>query len=582
LCAVTIAGAVFLFGDSGPVVIVGVLGLAVLSALTLWLLRQNDAQIDRILAAHKEMASTLQSRDARLNQKAYQSAISKEISDRISSSPDVSETLEIIAGSLGAILDYSAVSYMVLEKNGTILFKCHLEIAVNAAFMESVKRAMLDALKLVHDASFKEEDIKTAHFGAMLDESAKEPMRSFFNVPMLVDGALVGMVNVASVKPDAYGEADAGILYGVVAQAGVMTTKIKHLIAEETNKVNAMLASISEGLIMIGHEEKVVIVNKRAKEILDIVKQDGEVLLLDVIQALYGKFDFRGFADQVLQSNKMEIFPELLLQKTFFKVIATPVRDRTGHTIGVVFVFSDITKEKEVDKMKSEFISITSHQLRTPLSSMKWFLEMLVNGDLGAMTEKQASVVLDIYNSNERIIMLVNDLLDVSRMESGKVVLEPTPTNLADFIKSMLPEVNQNFVKRKQTFEFVKPDTLPRIAIDPKLIWQALANLLTNASKYTPEGGKIKLRLALDAKNILIEVSDNGFGIPEFQKNRIFEKFFRADNTAKQEGTGLGLYIVKEIIEASGGIIWFESMEGKGTTFSFTLPLEGSKPNKIV
>jgi signal transduction histidine kinase len=212
---------------------------------------------------------------------------------------------------------------------------------------------------------------------------------------------------------------------------------------------------------------------------------------------------------------------------------------------------------------------------------MKWFLEMLVNGDLGPMEEKQKSVVTDVYNSNERIIMLVNDLLDVSRMESGKVVLEPTPTNLIDFLKSMLPEVAQNFTKRKQTFDFEKPESLPRISIDPKLIWQALSNLLTNASKYTPDGGRVILKLTLESQDILIQVSDNGYGIPEFQKSRIFEKFFRADNTSKMEGTGLGLYIVKEIIEASGGKIWFESTEGKGTTFSVTLPLSGSKANKI-
>ena len=115
----------------------------------------------------------------------------------------------------------------------------------------------------------------------------------------------------------------------------------------------------------------------------------------------------------------------------------------------------------------------------------------------------------------------------------------------------------------------------------PQTLWQALSNLLTNASKYTPDGGRVTLKLALESQDVLIQVSDNGYGIPEFQKSRIFEKFFRADNISKMEGTGLGLYIVKEIIEASGGKIWFESTEGKGTTFSFTLPLTGSKPNKI-
>lgn len=607
--ALVVASVVVVFSGNEVVVAAGTITLLVLFGGALWLFYSNLAQIQkiqgivaqisqgnyivpkipgnensetgRILDAWREIALKLKNHDVHMSQKAYQSAILKEISDRISSSLDVNETMEVISGSLGKLVQYSTVSYMTLEKNGKILFKCHIEESVNKAFVSDVKEKMLSILKVLLDINPKEENIKTVYFGTIFDESNKEPVRSFFNLPMIVDNKVIGIINVASTKPGVYQEEETGILYSVAEQAGSTITKIKTLINEETNKVNSMLTSVSEGLIMINQNEEVVIINKRAKEILNITKPDGEVLLLDIIQALYGKFDFRGLADQVRQSDGLCVFPELLLDKIYYKIAATPVKDMTNKTIGVVFVFSDITKEKEVDKMKSEFISITSHQLRTPLSSMKWFLEMLVNGDLGQMEEKQKSVITDIYNSNERIIMLVNDLLDVSRMESGKVVLEPTPTNIIDFFKSMLPEVEQNFTKRKQTFEFDRPETLPRISIDPKLIWQAVSNLLTNASKYTPDGGRVTLKLTLESQNILIQVIDNGYGIPEFQKSRIFEKFFRADNISKMEGTGLGLYIVKEIIEVSGGKIWFESLEGKGTTFSFTLPLMGSKPTKI-
>jgi len=220
--------------------------------------------------------------------------------------------------------------------------------------------------------------------------------------------------------------------------------------------------------------------------------------------------------------------------------------------------------------------------LRTPLSSMKWFMEMLLNNDLGELPEKQRGVLLDVYNSNERIITLVNDLLDVSRIEAGKMQNQPTPTNIIEFIKSMLPEVEQNFVKRKQKFEFIRPDSFPRVSADPKLIWQVLQNLLTNASKYTPEEGKITLTLSLANENALLTIADNGYGIPEFQKNRIFEKFFRADNITKMEGTGLGLYISKELAEASGGKLRFESAEGRGTTFYFSLPLASAAHPKSV
>ncbi len=543
--------------------------------------KDEHSETGIILDTWGEIAQKLKDHDMHMNHKVYQSAILKEISDRISSSLDVNETMEVISGSLGKIVPYSTVSYMTVDKNSKILFKCHIEESVNKSFVSDVKQKMLSILKVLLDIDPKEEDIKPVYFGTIFDENNTEPVRSFFNLPMIVGNKVIGIINVASTKPNIYNEDKTRTLYSIAEQAGSTISKIKTLVNEETNKVNSMLTSISEGLIMINQSEQVVIINKRAKEILGITKPDGNVLLLDIIQALYGKFDLRGLADQVRLSDSVQVFPELLLYKTYYKITATPVRNMENKTIGVVFLFSDITKEKEVDKMKSEFISITSHQLRTPLSSMKWFLEMLVNGDLGQLEEKQKSVITDVYNSNERIIMLVNDLLDVSRMESGKVVLEPTPTNLIDFFKSMLSEISQNFEKRKQTFVFDKPESLPRISVDPKLIWQALSNLLTNSSKYTPEGGQITLKLSMEPENIVIQVIDNGYGIPEFQKNRIFEKFFRADNTSKMEGTGLGLYIVKEIIEASGGKIWFESTEGKGTTFSITLPLSGSKAHAV-
>ena len=145
------------------------------------------------------------------------------------------------------------------------------------------------------------------------------------------------------------------------------------------------------------------------------------------------------------------------------------------------------------------------------------FLEMMINGDTGALNDKQKEVVTDIYNSNERIIALVNDLLDVSRIESGKMRPEPTPTNLVEFINSMLVDLKAQFAKRSQEFSFEHPESLPRIPVDPKLVWQILQNLLSNAAKYTPEKGKITLALSLEPENILVKVTDNGLGIPEFR-----------------------------------------------------------------
>lgn len=531
--------------------------------------------------ALKEIAQRLASDDRRIAHKTYRAAVLKEIFERVSVSLDEQEAVQIIAESLNRVVAYNTLSYVTFGKNGEIFFRCHLGGATNKAFAEDAKKKMMDAITVITGAPMKEENMRSLCYGLAYDEDTQEPVRSFFSVPVFVDEKLAGLIAVASAKPHGYTEEAIGVLYAIAEEAGEIVSRIQHLFLNEKNKTNSMLASISEGLIMMNMKQEIVVINKKAKEILGLPAQDM-ITMLDIVTALYGKLDFRSAAEQIVRSHKEQLLSELEAEGSTYKIVGNPVHDGGGAIIGTTFVFSDITQEKEVDRMKTEFISITSHQLRTPLSSMKWFMEMLLNNDLGELPEKQRSVLTDVYNSNERIITLVNDLLDVSRIEAGKMKNEPTPTNLIEFIKSMLPEVEQNFAKRNQKFEFTKPDSFPRVSADPKLIWQVLQNLLTNASKYTPEGGKISLSLSLAGNTALLTIADNGYGIPEFQKNRIFEKFFRADNTGKMEGTGLGLYISKELAEASGGKLRFESTEGKGTTFYFSLPLAINTAQKNV
>lgn len=525
------------------------------------------------------MKDELARRDLRLARANYENAVLKEIMERINPSLETTETLEIISGSLTKIIPASMVSYCARDAQNKLAFKCHLEEPVGHGFTDEVKKKTINLFSLLSGAHIKEEEVSAACFGAVsgAHTEKREPVRTLFHLPMTVNGALAGIITVASTRQEPYREEEVAPLYAIVKQAGTAIGTIKNLIFEETSKVRATVASLAEGIIMMSVQpQEIAIINAKAKEILGLAGK-AEVSLLDVVQALWGKLDFRTAAERVLASRATEIFPGLSSGNIFYKITAGPVKNAREEIIGVAFIFSDITREREIDKMKSEFISTTSHQLRTPLSSMKWFMEMLLSGELGILPEKQKSVLTDVHNSNERVITLVNDLLDVSRIESGKIMLEPTPTDLIDFFKSMLPEVAQNFKKRNQTFTFIKPESLPRISVDPRLIWQVVQNLLTNASKYTPENGTVSLELSLEKKDMLIQVTDNGYGIPEFQKHRVFEKFFRADNISKMEGTGLGLYIAKEIAEASGGRLRFTSAEGKGTSFYFTIPLAGSK-----
>lgn len=230
---------------------------------------------------------------------------------------------------------------------------------------------------------------------------------------------------------------------------------------------------------------------------------------------------------------------------------------------------------KKLDQAKTEFLSITSHQLRTPLSAIKGYLSMLDEGDYGKLTNKQAEIIGVLLRNSERLIRLINIFLNISRIESGRLKINKAPNKInktiSDIIKSLMIEAKQKNIK----LDF-KPKDLPAIQFDSDKVADVVLNLVDNAIKYTPAGGKVDVKAKVKDKYILVTVKDNGTGIPYDELDSLFEKFKRGSeiNKVDTSGVGLGLYIAKKIIQGHGGNIWAESEGyGKGATFKFTLPL---------
>ncbi len=257
----------------------------------------------------------------------------------------------------------------------------------------------------------------------------------------------------------------------------------------------------------------------------------------------------------------------------------SPVLNDRGEIEFFVGIERDITVEKEVDRSKTELISLASHQLRTPLSSINWYVEMLLDGDVGKLNPDQTNFAQEIYAGNKRMIELVNALLNVSRLDLGVFVIEPEELDITKLADIAIKEIN--FIINEKKIKFTKKydKTIGEIKLDEKLTMIILQNLLSNAVKYTLANGQVSLEIKNNDKNLEIIVVDSGIGIPKFQQEKIFGKLFRADNAAESaaEGTGLGLYIVKQILDYSGGKVWFKSVEDKGTTFYVNIPLSGMK-----
>jgi signal transduction histidine kinase len=252
---------------------------------------------------------------------------------------------------------------------------------------------------------------------------------------------------------------------------------------------------------------------------------------------------------------------------------AMSIRNKHGKPVRLIGSVSDITERKRTEQMKSDFVSFVTHQLRTPLSGVKWMLELAM--DAKDNPEEMQSFVQDARISTERLIRLVNDLLDVSRLERGKLKITPEYIDLADLTKGVLSEMAPLFQEKQLTFSLQAPENLPKPYVDVQLLRQIVLNLLSNSMKYTPLKGNIKIQIKPESDLLRWEIKDTGIGIPKADLSKLFEKFYRAGNVlaVETEGTGLGLYLVRLIVERFGGNVWCESEEGVGSTFVFTLPL---------
>lgn len=263
----------------------------------------------------------------------------------------------------------------------------------------------------------------------------------------------------------------------------------------------------------------------------------------------------------------------------YAEVNITPVLDENGEIEFFVGIERDITYIKEVDKVKSEFISLASHQLRTPLSSVKWLCELFWQENSENLSPDQKEIVAKIQEENQRLIKLVNSLLDVSRIEAKKINVNPQKTDFNNLVKDVVANFKKQIIEKGINLNEIYQDNLPSVFVDPKLASEAVKNLISNAVKYTPTNGSITIETKQKLDDILLKVSDTGIGIPINDQRHIFERFFRASNAYKTltDGNGLGLYFTKWVASEHGGNVWFESQENVGTTFYISFPILGKK-----
>src|SRR3990167_6814823 len=326
-----------------------ILAVAGASATVFFLIKDHKAKI------------TLEKREQDVSRRMYELAILKELGDRIGYSLDVQQIIDIITSSLRQFIDYSAVSYMLFEPD-KVIFKVHLERSVHRRFVNDIRDRMLSSLGALLDREFDKKDVKEVLSGAILIEELDEPVRSFFNIPLVIDEKVVGVLTVGDTKNGLYKEEEMTILYKIIQQASKAVTSLQGVVRTEQAKVNAMVESMADGVVMTDIDYRIMVLNPSARAIIGLPRKES-VTIFDFIDNLEGKFDIRGKLEESVKLNKPFKSEEVLIRDKFYKIFVFPVNtERTNEAnekevVGVV-IFHDVTAEKSIEQIREQFTSM--------------------------------------------------------------------------------------------------------------------------------------------------------------------------------------------------------------------------------
>jgi len=432
--------------------------------------------------------------------------------------------------------------------------------------------------------------------------SASSEHRSSIVAPLLVGEDVIGVLMVFHRKVGFFGPERLGLVKAIAGQVAIAINNahLYELIRdqaerlggmlrkeqEEASRSQAILEAVADGVVVTGPDNEITFLNTSATSILGL---DADSLVHQTLDAFGGIFGraagtwmqtINDWSNDPVSYQMGDSYAEQLeLEDGRIALVHLAPVILQNDFLGTVSIFRDITHEVEVDRLKSEFVATVSHELRTPMTSIRGYVDILLMGAAGALNENQSHFLQIVKNNTERLNILVNDLLDISRIEAGRVTLSPQSLDLRDVAEDVIADVLRRSEEENKpmAFSLEAPKNLPRVFGDAERVRQVFGNLVDNAYHYTPENGQIIVSInATNGSMVQVDVKDSGVGISAEDRDRIFDRFYRGEDplVLATPGTGLGLAIVKQLVEMHNGSIWLESEGiGKGSTFSFTLPV---------
>ncbi|MCH7730628.1 PAS domain-containing protein [Patescibacteria group bacterium] len=520
--------------------------------------------------------------------------------ERFTITIDARNVMETVLKAIASLTPHHTVSYVIAGGEGLeFLDSIYVwaEGPVGSKYLANIQSELYEYVKSLGDSTSNKNDL-IKQLGSRMsfeflagtkDEGEGAVPKQSFITPFITKTGeqtkVVGLFHIGDISAEApYTNEKIKSIRDVASIAAANLERIHALVSSEKSKISDLVHSMSNGVLMFDKNKRIIVINPMMVKMLEIEQEnialsDFANLFVKAAEETEEETQSVNVADAVemtLVSAKTIHIERLEYKSKYYEMFIAPVRDYERKISGGAIILHDITHMTEIDRMKTEFLSVAAHQLRTPLGSMRWSMEMLLSGDVGEIPEPVKEVLQQTYDSNQRMITLVNDLLNVSRIDQGMVKDEPEMTDILEIIKAAIEEIKPEAERKsvKVVFE-VEEGSIPKIMIDPKRFREVVQNLLSNAVKYNRPNGTAAVKVEKLAERINIRVADTGMGIPKKNRGRIFSKFFRAENAVKgeTEGSGLGLFVVKSYVERWGGKVNFESEEGKGTTFTISLPV---------
>lgn len=512
-------------------------------------------------------------RERELKRRVLELQLLRSLGERAGYSLDFRKILEVVTDSLEGIVEFSTASYMLLGAEGRVISRIHVEEPVCRAFLDQVRLQMLQAFSTMLGRKIEDLLVDETLSGTALDDRLNLTVGSFFNLPIVIGGQIIGLVNVSSPVRDLYADEETAILYTILNQVSSQATKLYQVVENEKRKLSAMIASLSDGVVMVDPRLHTLVCNRAARALFNL---DGEFDLGEILPVLGKEVDLKAALKSALQQQNLVNLQEIEIGERAIQIDVEPVKDKFGYLLGAVIIFHDVTAQKQLETLRENFTAMMVHELRTPLTTISYGANMLLQ-DLPKLSVSDIQGNIDVIKSTAADMLgLVNDLLDVARIDAGKFEVVKKEESL----RSLLEEkavVFKSLIDGKKLKLTVKvdPDLPQTFPFDRRRLGQTLDNLLSNAIKYT-DAGEVNIKVQVKDSLAQVAVSDSGDGIKKEDLPKLFSKFEQLGKgkTGERKGTGLGLVIAKGIVEAHGGQIWATSAGlGKGTTFTFTLPI---------